>query len=111
MLGNFGSNNDHFVGVGPWNGDMTLGDWGVNTSNHTVWAVVNHNSEFASGAIANSRTFRPALLEPVLSPLSATVGDGEAWREIQRRHRVLTDRTTMMSRYWLSPRKPPVKRR
>ena len=27
---------------------MTLGDWGVNTVNHTVWAVVNHNSEFAA---------------------------------------------------------------
>ena len=26
---------------------MTLGDWGVNTANNTVWAVVNHNSEFA----------------------------------------------------------------
>ena len=24
-----------------------LGDYGVNTANHTVWAVVNHNSEFA----------------------------------------------------------------
>ena len=23
-----------------------LGDWGVNTADHTVWAVVNHNSEF-----------------------------------------------------------------
>ena len=28
-------------------GDMTLGDWGVNTANDTVWAVVNHNSDFA----------------------------------------------------------------
>ena len=26
---------------------MTLGDWGVNTANHTVWAVLNHNSDFA----------------------------------------------------------------
>jgi hypothetical protein len=48
VLGNFGSNNDNFVGVGAWNGDMTLGDWGVNTSNDTVWAVVNHNSEYAA---------------------------------------------------------------
>ena len=47
VLGNFGSNNDHFVGVGAWNGDMTLGDWGVNTSNDTVWAVLNHNSDYA----------------------------------------------------------------
>jgi len=28
-------------------GDMTLGDWGINTSSHTVWAVLDHNSEFA----------------------------------------------------------------
>ena len=47
VLGNYGSNNDTFVGVGVWNGDTTLGDWGVNTANHTVWAVVDHNSEFA----------------------------------------------------------------
>ncbi len=47
VLGNFGSNNDTFVGVGAWNGEMTLGDWGVNTANHTVWAVLDHNSEFA----------------------------------------------------------------
>jgi hypothetical protein len=26
---------------------MTLGDWGVNTVNHTVWAVLDHNSDFA----------------------------------------------------------------
>ena len=47
VLGNFGSSNDTFVGVGAWNGDTRLGDWGVNTTNDTVWAVVNHNSEFA----------------------------------------------------------------
>ena len=47
VLGNFGSNNDYFVGVGAWNGDTTLGDWGVNAANHTVWAVLDHNSEFA----------------------------------------------------------------
>ncbi len=47
VLGNFGSGNETFVGVGAWNGDMTLGDWGVNTASDTVWAVLNHNSEFA----------------------------------------------------------------
>ena len=45
--GNFGTN----VGIfrpGAWpSGDMTLGDWGVNTANDTVWAVLNHNSDFA----------------------------------------------------------------
>ena len=47
VLGNYGSTNDTFVGVGAWSGDTTLGDWGVNTATDTVWAVVNHNSEFA----------------------------------------------------------------
>jgi len=45
--GNFGSSNDTFDGVEAWNGHTTLGDWGVNTSNDTVWAVINHNSDFA----------------------------------------------------------------
>ena len=45
--GNFGSNNDDFVGVGAWNGDTTVGDWGVNTVNHTAWAVVNYDGDFA----------------------------------------------------------------
>lgn len=47
VFGNLGSSNDHFVGVGTWSGDTTLGDWGVNASNHTVWAVLDHNSQFA----------------------------------------------------------------
>ena len=47
VLGNFGSGNDDFVGAEPWNGDMTLGDWGVNVQTHTVWAVLDHNSQFA----------------------------------------------------------------
>ena len=47
VLGNFGSDNDHFVGVGAWNGDMTLGDWGVNVQSHAVWAVLDHNGDFA----------------------------------------------------------------
>jgi uncharacterized repeat protein (TIGR03803 family) len=29
---------------------FALGDWGVNTATDTVWAVVNHNGEFASSA-------------------------------------------------------------
>jgi len=27
--------------------DFVLGDYGIDTSNNTVWAVVDHNSEFA----------------------------------------------------------------
>jgi hypothetical protein len=47
VLGNYGSSNDTFVGDEAWNGDMTLGDYGVNTPNDTVWAVVDQNSDFA----------------------------------------------------------------
>ena len=47
VTGNYGTNNDYFVGIGAWNGNTTLGDWGVNTANHTVWAVVNYNGDFA----------------------------------------------------------------
>ena len=43
----FGANQGTFHDA-PWqSGDMFLGDWGVNTANHTVWAVVNHDSQFA----------------------------------------------------------------
>ena len=45
--GDIGTANDDFVGVGAWSGDTTLGDWGVNTANHTVWAVVNYDGDFA----------------------------------------------------------------
>ena len=47
--GDFGTNAGSFHLGGYPNGDLTLGDWGVNTANHTVWAVVNHDSEFAGG--------------------------------------------------------------
>ena len=43
----YGTNLGTFIrGLGPA-GDMTLGDWGVNTSNDTVWAVVNYDGDFA----------------------------------------------------------------
>ena len=45
--GNYGG-TPNFVGNQPYNFSyFVLGDWGVNTANDTVWAVVNHNSEFA----------------------------------------------------------------
>jgi hypothetical protein len=50
VQGNVGSSQLPVVGcqLGPWPGnDMTVGDWGVNTSNHAVWAVLDHNSQFA----------------------------------------------------------------
>jgi hypothetical protein len=46
--GDFGANLGSFR-PGAWPaGDMTLGDWGVNTANGTVWAVVNHAGGFAA---------------------------------------------------------------
>jgi hypothetical protein len=44
---NFGINEGEFHDAAWQSGDLTLGDWGVNTANHTVWAVLNHNSQFA----------------------------------------------------------------
>jgi autotransporter-associated beta strand protein len=45
--GNVGTSSGNFeVGTYP-SGDTTVGDWGVNTANQTVWAVVNHDGDFA----------------------------------------------------------------
>jgi hypothetical protein len=44
--GNIGGSS-RFDGVTPWGGDLQLGDYGVDTSSHTVWAVVNHGGDFA----------------------------------------------------------------
>ena len=45
--GNIGTNQGSFH-LGAWpTGDMMLGDWGVNTANDTVWAVLNYNSDLA----------------------------------------------------------------
>jgi hypothetical protein len=47
VRGNVGGNPSGFQ-LGAWvPGDMRLGDWGVNTADHTVWAVLDHNSQFA----------------------------------------------------------------
>jgi hypothetical protein len=76
-LGNFGSSNDYFVGVEPWNGNMILGDWGVNTSNHTVWAVLDHNSEFAV-------TPEPSTLTLLAAGAVAIAGYGWRRRAVRR---------------------------
>jgi autotransporter-associated beta strand protein len=48
--GNFGG-TPNFVGDQPYDpGYFVLGDYGVDTANHVVWAVVDHNSEFGSTA-------------------------------------------------------------
>ena len=37
-----------FMGMGAWtSADTTLGEYGVNTANDTVWAVLDHNSQYA----------------------------------------------------------------
>ncbi len=46
VTGNIGSTNHEFHGVGSWNGDMTLGDYGIDVNSHTVWAVVDHGGDF-----------------------------------------------------------------
>ena len=47
MDGNFGG-TPNFVGNQSYASSyFVLGDYGVDTSNHTVWAVLDHNSEFA----------------------------------------------------------------
>ncbi|MDZ7618667.1 MAG: autotransporter-associated beta strand repeat-containing protein, partial [Patescibacteria group bacterium] len=57
VLGNFGG-TDSFAGVGAWtdfvdgaNLAASLGHWGVDLGQHLVWAVANHNSQFAVMAV------------------------------------------------------------
>ena len=52
VAGNFGSANAQFMGDRPWSDlmDTTLGDYGVDTLTHTVWAVLDHNSQFGVAA-------------------------------------------------------------
>ena len=47
IQGNIGTNQGSFQ-FGAWpTGDLTLGDWGVNTANNTAWAVLDYNGDFA----------------------------------------------------------------
>jgi fibronectin-binding autotransporter adhesin len=46
VLSNVGTNDIAFMGVGA-TPDGILGHYGVNTTTHTVWAVLDHNSEYA----------------------------------------------------------------
>ena len=76
IVGNIGSSNNHFVGVGAWNGDTIVGDWGINTASGTVWAVVNHNSDFA---IEVTPTPEPSTLSLIAA--AGVVGlAGYVWR-------------------------------
>ena len=50
ILGNHGDNSGGTANVqGVWNStdDTALGTWGVDAADHVVWAVVDHNSQFA----------------------------------------------------------------
>lgn len=51
ILGNDGPNSGLTNVQGGWatagSSTMTLGDWGVDTANNVVWAVINHNGQFA----------------------------------------------------------------
>ena len=46
----------NFAGVGAYGSDMTAGDYGVNTSTHTVWVVLDHAAEFAVTTIPEPGT-------------------------------------------------------
>ena len=61
--GNFGG-TPHFAGDGAYNPllDNHLGYYGVDTANHSVWAVVNHNSLFAVGELSAAPEPSRALL-------------------------------------------------
>jgi hypothetical protein len=55
IQGNIGGSTGSFH-LGAWvAGDTTLGDWGVDTADHTVWAVVDYNGTFA--AVPEPSTF------------------------------------------------------
>ena len=36
---------------GPYDGDLTLGHYSIDTASNVVWAVINHNSTFAAGSV------------------------------------------------------------
>jgi MYXO-CTERM domain-containing protein len=53
VLGNIGTPNDVlFMGNGTWHGDdpndIALGHYGVDSNSHTVWAVLDHTSQFSA---------------------------------------------------------------
>lgn len=46
VLGNNGVSNTGFIN-GAYDGNPVLGHYGVDTTGGSVWAVLNHNSDFA----------------------------------------------------------------
>ena len=53
--------------LGDWNSGYTLGSYGVDTNAHKVWAVLNHQSDFAAAYLA------PFQAANLTSPASGTV--------------------------------------
>jgi hypothetical protein len=42
--------------LGPWDPSYKLGTYGVDTSTHTVWAVINYNANFAAAQFRSARS-------------------------------------------------------
>ena len=89
--GNFGG-TPNFVGDQAFSSDyLVLGDYGVDTADNLVWAVVNHNSQFA--AVPEPSTF-VLLGMAAVSLLIYTRRRGSCAVETSRRERwCFQDRT------------------
>jgi len=59
--GNIGSNVGSFQGDGAWSGQFALGDWGADSTNNVVWAVLDHNSQFAVMSVPEPSTYALGL--------------------------------------------------
>src|ERR1035437_2051936 len=62
VLGNSdgGAQQQHILGAYNAGVDFVLGDYGVDTTNHTVWAVIDHKSAFAVGSLSLGSVSTPA---------------------------------------------------
>lgn len=72
IAGNHGSNVGSTNILGSWAGaggsTLALGSWGVDTTNHVVWAVLDHNSQFAVVAVPTPLALPAGLLLLTLAP-------------------------------------------
>ena len=100
LLGGTGINADHWInavdsnfggtpnylGNQPYNSSLlALGNYGVNTVDNTVWAVLNHNSDFA---------VVPEPSSLVLLGVGGIGLAGLAWRRRQRRSISVAEETS-----------------